>query len=528
MGVRSDPGRGSEFWFELPFPLDHTVVPLPRTGRPMRLLVVHHQESMRRALPMLIRSLGWEVEAVASGQEAIDRTRAGVQPGGQPFDAVIMNWQLPGLDGLCTSKLIRDHTATASLPIVILVSAHNRDAAMHASGAKLADLILTKPVTASVLHDAVAAAVGRRSETSRAVGYFHGVGPDAGAQRLSGLRILAVDDSEMNQEIAQRMLELEGAKVTLISNGQTALARLRAEPKGFDIVLMDVQMPVMDGLEATRRIRKDLGLTALPVIALSAGVLGEERERVLAAGMNDFLPKPYEIGQMVTTIRRWAQPPGRPEGPPVATPVPVATAPNTEFPPIVGIDRFQAAARLAGDRAFFISMLNRFVQEWNHNIDSIRADIECGTLINAARTLHKLRGGAGNLAAVQIADVAGALETALLNHKLDSVPERMQQLTRAMDELQQSAQRWLTPAAMPSTAANSAHATPIDDSKLQELVNALSMRRISVLKRYHSLQPELQARYGTEVATAIGHAVEGLKFDEAAARLQHLLDASQR
>ncbi|MDX5410080.1 MAG: response regulator [Thauera sp.] len=231
--------------------------------------------------------------------------------------------------------------------------------------------------------------------------------------RLSGAHVLVVDDSAMNRDLVERALALEGATATLAADGQQALELLKSRPQAFDAVLMDVQMPVLDGLGATRRIREELGLVALPVIAFTAGVRDEQQAAARAAGADDVLPKPMDLEQMTQLLLRWIGP--RPPSAAATTAAP-ATA-DDDFPTLPGIDRARAIQRLGKDRAMFLGLLELFIEDNADVVARAREDLARGDADAAARRMHTLRSNAGFICALAIMDAAGTLEKAIEAHE---------------------------------------------------------------------------------------------------------------
>ena len=239
--------------------------------------------------------------------------------------------------------------------------------------------------------------------------------PPVVEKRLAGLRCLVVDDSRMNREVVERMLTREGARVTLAGDGQQALQYLRAQNQAFDTVLMDIQMPVMDGLTATRAIRNELGLWRLPVIALSAGVLNEQQKRVHEAGADDFLSKPVDLEELVSAVVRWT---GRTEMAAASE----ADCSSIGFLTIPGIKIDRAIASLGDDPAVLRAFMRSFVDEFGGMVPQLRESLARGDRLAAAQQLHALQGAAGYLGADDLASRAKELETAILEHHADFGP----------------------------------------------------------------------------------------------------------
>ena len=259
--------------------------------------------------------------------------------------------------------------------------------------------------------------------------------------RLAGLRVLAVDDSRMNLDVVERVLSAEGAIAALAADGGQAIDLLRAQPDGFDIVLMDLQMPVMDGMTATRTIRRELGLLDLPVIAFTAGVMDIQREAAVSAGLNDFLAKPIEIEALVSMVRRWtsdkvaAPRPSQPESiREVGEPSPL--------PAIPGIDRQRVAETMGQDRDFFLELLGRLTADYADAAERIRRHLALGQTDDAARILHTLRSHAGYLGAMTLVKATLALETAL-HEGQDHLEIPLRAFADELDRLIDASRAWI-------------------------------------------------------------------------------------
>ena len=261
----------------------------------------------------------------------------------------------------------------------------------------------------------------------------------ASGPRLVGAQVLVVDDSAMNRDLVERALRLEGATATLAADGQQAVQILRTRPQGFDAVLMDVQMPVMDGLCATRLIREELGLLTLPIIAFTAGVRDDQQAAARAAGANDVLPKPMDLDQMAIVLATWIHPP--PSATTTPAPVGAPTEMDDEFPDIPGIDRKRAAQRLGDDREMFLDLLKMFVAEYTDAVAQTRDDLTAGDRVKAARRMHTLRSSAGFLCALDLMDAAGDLEDAI-DAGDDSIEPALHALGAQLQDLLEASAPW--------------------------------------------------------------------------------------
>jgi len=359
-----------------------------------------------------------------------------------------------------------------------------------------------------------ARAAGEESRTLPATPAADPTGP-----RLHGLHYLVVDDSDMNRDLLERALGREGARVTLAADGRQALEQLRAQPNGFAAVLMDIQMPVMDGLAATRAIRAELALPDLPVIAVSAAVLAEQQQAARAAGVDEVLTKPIDLEELVAVLRRWGEP-----LPMAAVPAPAPAPPGdpdaaapAEFPEIPGLDTRGAAVLLGHDRTFFLSLVRRFAARFGVETRQIRDDLAHGQGSAAARRLHALRGIAGNIGARDLAATALALELGI-GAGGPEVAGLLAQFEAQLDALLAALNPWLeTP---PPGAANPDDAAPLDPAALAALCAALRRRDLAARDLFSQLRPVLTRHHGEAATQALAELIQTLRFDAALARLE--------
>jgi PAS domain S-box-containing protein len=340
----------------------------------------------------------------------------------------------------------------------------------------------------------------------------------ASGLRLAGLHLLLVDDSTVNQDVARRLLALEGATCEIADDGRQAVERLRSGPGDFDLVLMDVQMPEMDGLEATRALRSELGLSSLPVIALTAATLPSQRERAAAAGMNDFIAKPLELDTMVAIILRHALSQSRrPTAPLSAWP---SCTSGESFPEIPGLDSQRAALRLLGDRKLFLSALRALRDEFVEAPAETRADLARADRDRAARRMHKLRGVAGNLSAETVAELAGQLETALRQSPAQDLEPQLEALAKALNELIGGLPAEVDASPSEDSAAVDNACPEIHPAAIQALITALANGNMRALKHYEALRGGLAAWHGAADVARLTLAVDNLRFAEAGTQLR--------
>ncbi len=331
-------------------------------------------------------------------------------------------------------------------------------------------------------------------------------------EALAGVRVLVVDDSTINLEVAKQILERRGAQVEVASNGLQALDRLRAQPNDIDVVLMDVQMPVLDGHAATRRIRDELNLPDLPIIALTAGALSSERQRALGAGMNDFISKPFEPQDMVRRIRLNLR--STITQPHAEAPV-AGHAVSSPWPQIEGIDSDEVRQRLADDQALFRSILRRLVNEFADI--SIPADAtDASTLALHGSRMHKLRGSAGLIAAKTIQDLAAEAEMACSVGDRSLASSLSDKLSHHLHKLARDAAPVLDAIASPVEDGGVSSEAELDPAELADLVQLLRQQSLAATQRFERISPQLRRMLGREPFELLQLYVENLRFAEAA------------
>jgi signal transduction histidine kinase/DNA-binding response OmpR family regulator len=310
--LESLPGHGSRFHFAITFGRrQHGAVPakaeLASRANGRRALVVDDNDEARTLLIEMLQRMGVQPDSAAGGAEAIEKVSL-AEAGGSPYGLVILDWRMPVMDGLeCLQAMVRHAPGGRAASTVLMLTAFDRDEALRRlqeQGLAVAS-ILTKPVTPSTLHDACNLALGAAVVPGSRASQRHGAMVEHQA-KLKGARVLVVEDNEVNCEVAQELLTQAGIAVTIAHDGHEALQALGRE--SFDGVLMDCQMPGMDGFEATQRVRENPAWKDLPVIAMTANAMVGDREKALAAGMNDHVAKPVDVNHLFATLARWIRP----------------------------------------------------------------------------------------------------------------------------------------------------------------------------------------------------------------------------
>ncbi|WP_345065041.1 response regulator [Acidovorax lacteus] len=418
VGVESTPGVGSRFWFTVRVARgSQAAVPhLPEPDlRGRHVLVVDDHAAARDVLADQLRSMTFVVAQAASGTEAIDAVRR-AQEAGEPFELVFLDWQMPAPDGIATARALQALPLTHRPQIVMVTGQEREDLLREARQCGVAQ-VLTKPVAASHLFDAAMQALGSsRPASVRASAPAPGAAQGMGLDRIAGARVLLVEDNLLNQEVACELLAAEGLAVDLAADGAQALQRL--EHSIYDAVLMDLQMPVMDGFTATREIRKQARWSDLPIIAMTANAMDSDRRRCLDAGMNDHVPKPIDPDVLARALLRWipARHATAPHAPGPASPEPSADAQAllAQLQAVPGLDAAAGLRRALGRDALYRSLLQRFAHSQSGAVEAVRAALQQADRDTAVRLAHSLKGVAGQVGAAGVQGDAAALEQALL------------------------------------------------------------------------------------------------------------------
>ena len=506
IGVESEPGKGTTFYFTAKFSRHHhellrKIDNIPDTFKGLRVLVVDDNDTFREVLKEYLEAFEFQVETASSGMEAIEKIRradpggegcekektspqeqlssfTGDQPSSGGFKVVFMDWQMPGMDGFETVQRIYRDKRIFEIPKIIMVTGHGREDVMdHAEKIKL-DGFLLKPVTRSLLFDVIMDVFGLMVEKRGSMDFEDNPCPHA-LDTIRGGRILLVEDNEINQQVAVELLQEEGFYVTIAENGQVGVDKVKqsAEKNPFDLVLMDLQMPVMDGYDATAGIRRlDSGGATIPIIAMTADAMSGMQEHVIEKGMNDYVSKPVNPSSLFDALIRWIPPGERrlPDGflkrqaaaaadtggkgdrlasgtVAGAGPEPSAIGPAEpkEGPAVhvtdadeggvdgldlPGIDVRVGLSRVNNNRKLYRKLLVKFYGEHQNIMQQFHTAIGAGDRELAVRLAHTAKGVAGTIGATALQKRGAALEAAL---KADITGDAEVFLTAFEDELQQ-------------------------------------------------------------------------------------------
>jgi len=399
LDLRSAPGAGTTFSFTLELPPRPPGKSRPRLRTGARAMVVGAPALTQAALKGLLEAQGVQVQCVAGGAQALAELRP--KPSEPPFDLVFLSQRMPELDGLETARGIRQNPWLKGLPIVLLVSSAADDAVEGQAERDGIKVLLTLPALPGPTGEAMVRAAQGPALDTQSTGRIW-FGSPAILRELSGARVLLVDDNAINLELGTDLLAIAGIEVVAVSGGREAIARM--DRARFDAILMDLEMPGMDGWETTARIRARPGDGNTPVIALTAHALAGFRDQCLAAGMNDYLAKPFELAQLFRVLSQWI--PVRAPAPP-----PMADARFRGLEQVIAIH--DALEHMEGNADLLEKYLKKLYLAPVHAEDEVRAALDRGDLAAARDIVHPIRGLVGMLGMTQVFQAAEALENSL-------------------------------------------------------------------------------------------------------------------
>ena len=515
LAVESEPGIGSVFYFTVGFThltdtiaMDAAAGPSDPFPRPIRLLFIDDSKNTLDSYRALTASIGWTADTAASSEDALALLRR--EGTDQHYDAILCDLVMPGVDGWETCRRMREFFPPESAPPIILVTAHGREDLAHQTQRHpdYVDDILSKPITASMLVDTIMKVSGQPAEIGRS--------PQerAGSPRLGGLSLLVAEDNLINQQVATELLEAEGATVVIAGGGQEAIDRALGADPSFDAVLMDIQMPEMDGYETTRRLRESPKMAGIPIIAMTANAMVTDKAACIEAGMDDHIAKPIDIDNVVRIIRRRCGFKGAPKTRSGST---ISVKPRT-----VPTEFDKALIRLGNNTSLFANVGKKIIAESGILLDEIKQHLANGAGSAAAAALHKLKGLAATVGIARAAEIAGRMETELRKTgRLTDPPDAINLLEAALTdggrELEAIIGAFLPSSseASPMTGVTDRGVIRARAAELDALLKSANMRATAVCS-------ELLARLDNDDSTQlkqVADAIDRLDFKQAREKL---------
>ncbi len=525
--IESEAGVGSTFFFTVWLGVGLATGRgkiFPEELRTLKVLVVDDNPAAREILIDALQGVASQVDAVGSGAECVSAVRQ--HEGDSPYDVVFMDWRMPGMDGLEATRQIKNDPLLKKQPNVVLVTAFGREEVREEAEKLHIDAFLVKPVTKSMLVDTLVTVFAPNAGARTAAT----ASSESQMERLRGARILLAEDNEINQQIAVELLEGVGAVVEVVDNGRQAVEKLMelAVPDYYDVFLTDLQMPEMDGYQATTRVRAESRFAKLPIIAMTAHATIEERQRCLEAGMNDHVAKPIDPEALFETIARYyrSRSAPTPSSPPTPEVTPVATP--DDLPSVPGLDPADGVRRVAGNRKLYLKLLRQFTEQQADAPAKIAAQLEVEDFPSAERAAHTVKGIAANLAASGVQAAAGNLENAI-RERLGR--DQIEPLRKAFAEVLTDFLTRLRlalggPAPAAPESAPPASDSPVDPAQLKAVVTEM----LKQLSQFDTGATDNLAAHRALLTTVFAPAewkefeqeVQGYAFAEAQARLEKL------
>ncbi|MEO5373044.1 MAG: response regulator [Alphaproteobacteria bacterium] len=516
IGATSEPGKGSEFFFTARFghrPAQEPHQTVSQAVNGMRALVVDDLHEAREALSEMLKTFGVKVTAAHNGKAALAELARASEVGEPPYDLVLMDWKMPEMDGTEAAAHIRGKSHHDITPIVVMVTAYGYEDVLRETKGVGVDGVVVKPVTPSGLLDTICRAVGSDRVVS---GKPDTKGRKSPGNRLAGCRLLLAEDNEVNQEVAVTILRNEGAFITVAGNGVEAVAALEKPEAVFDAVLMDLHMPDMDGFEATRRIRSNPAFNDLPIIAMTASAMDEDRQHCLDVGMNDHVAKPIDVEHALATLGRWIKTRGEVVPAPVveetASPEEKTARAPLDLP---GFNVAEALNRLNGDEELLRRLLHSFAAGNADMTTRVRAALDAGNVEGAFRLVHAVKGTAGNLGATQLFKTAETFHAALKAGRADSFAALFEEFQRHLGDALAAIDR-LEAAVAPADAGAPG---PVDETQGQklledciQLVELLDSRKMNAIRLADSVKGFLRGGGFDQEILALEAALAKLDF----------------
>ncbi|MEW6348598.1 MAG: response regulator [Thermodesulfobacteriota bacterium] len=438
--VESAEGKGSTFLFVVELGLQSQPSAgrrlIPDVVQGLKVLLVDDSETSRQIMGRSLRTFGLRTTLTCSGREAIEQLVAAART--DPFSLVFIDRNMPEIDGLEATVMIRrDRRLALCQPRIIVLSEFGREEQLQKAVKAGADAFLVKPVNPSVMFDAIMDVYGLSPRSGRHLTEIRG-SQNRPLESLRGAKVLVAEDNRINQQVAVRVLRTLGVLPTVVGDGRAAVEAVSRET--FDAVLMDIQMPVMDGYEAVRIIRTDPKNRELPIIAMTAHAMKRDREKSLAAGMNDHMTKPIDIDELSSTLVSWVAPRTPFLHPEAEDKCPSPVEKEPEIPAeLPGINVKAAMARLGGNKRLLKRLLAEFVRVYSQAHTTLREALAADDIDTAKRLVHTLKGVSGNISADRLYSVMSLLDSELKSGVSPMVEPLLGEFDKELSTVLQSA-----------------------------------------------------------------------------------------
>ena len=431
--VESEHGKGSTFFFDAEFQIqkdqkkDEYIPSIDLRG--LKVLVCDDNETAREILKEALETFSFEVTLAHSGEEAIEL----VNRREKPFELVLMDWKMPEMDGLEASRVIFQEKQIKTPTIIMVTAFGKEEIAVQAKQIGIKGF-LTKPVSYSMLFDTIMEVFGKEVRTKRVRGE-KGTKHLEALGKIRGAQILLTEDNEINQQVATELLEDAGFAVEIANNGKESLDKVLAagSPSKYDLVLMDIQMPIMDGYTATTEIRKILSKEVVPVVAMTADAMVGVMEKCLQVGMQGFVTKPIDPDELFAALVKWI----KPKGDSVISLKPASKKDEieVEIPTIPGLNIEAALQRVSNKKSLYLSILEKFYSNNQQICNELINKVEEKDYETAHRLIHTLKGVSGSIGAEALHEQSKVVESSILEKQPDKFTVEIQKLNSLLKQL---------------------------------------------------------------------------------------------
>ncbi|MDC5837839.1 response regulator [Vibrio europaeus] len=510
--VESEAGKGSCFTFTVASKVSHALkqeeIAVPVELGKLRVLVVDDNASARIIVEDILESLRFGAHSVSSADDALAELNQALN-NEQPYDLLITDWQMPGKDGIDLLEMVNAQISQSQQPKPLMLTAFGREELTEIIEQRgiTVPSILDKPITASHLFDAIVSLYGvdharlSRSEAEEQ-------NQLANVQQLAGAQLLLVEDNEINQELAIELLEGQQIHVTVAENGQVALDLYKTNE--FDGILMDCQMPIMDGYEATQYIRTKLSDHSIPIIAMTANVMERDKVKAAEAGMNDIIAKPIDVGSMFSTLAKWITPKHPQQF------VAQSAQHSLDIPEIEGVDTQAGLIRSSGNSNLYKKLLERFATTYR-DTDAVLLALSDQDKEVRKRNVHSLKGVSGNIGASELHQLSASLEQDLDNEAL------REQLAQQLEQLISNIEQALA-ASQPETKTVQATTQKYDQETYEKLYSAIEQSDTEAVAIINDIDSGKQIGLSSAQLSELSRVVEEFDFE----RGLQILDTAQR
>ena len=533
--MESEPGKGSTFFFTVVYNMlsktEDFRFELPMDLRGMRVMIVDDNQSSRKVFHKFLETLTFDVTSVNSGFAALEELKrvAGGKKG-KPYKLVLVDWKMPVMDGVETTIRIKEtcRLLGEKVPAIIIITGFGRLEGVQ-EAERHVDAVLLKPVSLSIMFNTIMGVFGK--DVAKQIRPTGEKAKDLETlEQIRDARILLVEDNEINQQVAREMLEQAGLMVTIANNGKEAVELLKegkdAEKMPFDAILMDIQMPVMGGFEATVEIRKEERFKDLPIIAMTAHAMAGDREKSLEGGMNDHVTKPIDPDQLFSILIKWIKPGARDQvsGKQETVSDQKLKQYEMDLPYILpGLEIKAALNRVGGNRSLFRKLLTKFCANHGSAVGEIETALESGDRKTAVRLAHTLKGVSGTIGAQKLHVAAKNLESAIMEEKeelndlLERVSDNLKIIVSGIASFDESQSE-----ERPESAGETVDISMVIPL-LDKLKNLLEEADVDAVRKLDQLKKALKGSAVMDELNAMEHSLGNYDFEKALEELAKVM-----